>query len=166
MKLKKALTLWVCVFGLISCKQNAENTDKNAGKATYVPFGKSMTKDEALDPIDAILQYEVMTIGDTIPSKIIAKVSGVCQAKGCWMILDLGDGSEIMVTFKDYEFFVPKDIADKEVIINGLAYIDDMSVEKQQHYAEDAGKTSADIANIVEPKRTWSFEADGILIKN
>lgn len=166
MKLKIVLTLWVCVFVLTSCKQNAENTDKNAEGVVYASFGKSMTEDDVLEPLDALMQYEVMSEGDTIESKITAKVSEVCQAKGCWMILDLADGKEVMVKFKDYGFFVPKDIVGKEVIINGLAFINDMSVDEQLHYAEDTGKTPAQIANIVQPKRTLSFEADGVLIKN
>jgi len=166
MKLKIVLTLWVCVFVLTSCKQNAENTDKNAEGVVYASFGKSMTEDDVLQPLDALMQYEVMSEGDTIESKITARVSEVCQVKGCWMILDLADGKEVMVKFKDYGFFVPKDIVGKEVIINGLAFISDMSVDEQLHYAEDAGKTPAQIANIVQSKTTLSFEADGVLIKN
>ena len=69
-----------------------------------------------------------------------------------------------MVKFKDYGFFMPKDIAGKEVIINGKAYVEEVSVDEQRHYAEDAGKTKEEIAKITEPKRTFSFEADGVLI--
>lgn len=165
MRFKIVLILWVYVFGLTSCKQNAENSDKNTESVAYASFGKSITEDDALEAIDAIMQYEVMSVGDTIESKITAKVREVCQAKGCWMILDLADGKEVMVKFKDYGFFVPKDIAGKNVIISGLAFINDMSVEEQQHYAEDARKTTAEMASIVQPKRTLSFEADGVLIK-
>uniref|UniRef100_UPI0035622737 DUF4920 domain-containing protein n=1 Tax=Seonamhaeicola sp. TaxID=1912245 RepID=UPI0035622737 len=88
----------------------------------------------------------------------------VCKAKGCWMTLDLGDGNEAMVKFKDYGFFVPKDIAGKDVVVNGKAYVKEVPVDELQHYAEDAGKSAEEIAAITKPKKTFSFEADGVLI--
>ena len=59
---------------------------------------------------------------------------------------------------------MPKNIADKDVIVNGKAYVTEVSVDEQRHYAEDAGKTEEEIAAITEPKRTLSFEADGVLL--
>ncbi|MBT8271127.1 MAG: DUF4920 domain-containing protein, partial [Bacteroidia bacterium] len=85
---------------------------------------------------------------------------------GCWMKLNLGEGEQVMVRFKDYGFFMPKDIAGKEVIINGFAFVDEMSVSDQKHYAEDAGESEDAIAAITEPKKTYSFEADGVLLKD
>jgi len=164
MSLKNVILIGLCVLQFASCKQNTEKTEQTDATAEYASFGKNITEEDALSPMDAVLQYEIMSVGDTIESKMTAKVKEVCQAKGCWMTLNLEDGKEMMVKFKDYGFFVPKDIAGKEVIINGLAYVDDMSVEKQQHYAEDAGKKPSEIASIVQPKRTLSFEADGVLI--
>ena len=70
-----------------------------------------------------------------------------------------------MVKFKDYGFFVPKDIEEKEVVIHGKAFVAEVSVEEQRHYAEDNGKSEAEIAEITLPKRTLSFLADGVLIK-
>ena len=43
--------------------------------------------------------------------KLEAKVTDVCQMKGCWMKLDIGNEKEIMVNFKDYSFFVSKNIS-------------------------------------------------------
>lgn len=70
-----------------------------------------------------------------------------------------------MVKFKDYGFFVPKDIEGMEVIVNGIAFVDNMSVEDQKHYAKDAGESHEDIDLIKESKRTYEFEADGVLIR-
>jgi len=69
-----------------------------------------------------------------------------------------------MVRFKDYGFFVPLD-ATGEVIINGKAYVSETSVEELKHYAEDAGKSSEEIALIVKAEKTFSFEANGVLLK-
>jgi len=69
------------------------------------------------------------------------------------------------VKFKDYGFFVPKDIDGEEVIINGKAFVNEVSVEEQRHYAKDAGQSEEEIAAITKPKKTYSFEADGVLLK-
>lgn len=97
--------------------------------------------------------------------KFEAKVNSVCKVKGCWMNLDLENGQEIMVNFKDYSFFVPKDIEGKKVIVDGKASIEILSVKQLQHYAYDAGKTDEEIKKIVNPKKVYSFEAKGVLIK-
>jgi len=59
---------------------------------------------------------------------------------------------------------MPKDIAGEEVIVNGMAYIKEVSVDEQRHYAEDKGATKEEVEAITEPKRTYSFEADGVLL--
>lgn len=61
-------------------------------------------------------------------------------------------------------FFMPKNIADKEVIVNGKAFVSEVSIEEQRHYAEDAGKSEDEIAKIIEVKKTLSLEADGVLL--
>jgi hypothetical protein len=79
------------------------------------------------------------------------------------MKMDIGE-EEAMIKFKDYGFFMPKDLAGKEVIVSGVAFVEEVSVEEQRHYAEDAGKTAEEIAAITEPKRTLSFISNGVLI--
>ena len=98
--------------------------------------------------------------------KIRGKVEEVCQEKGCWMMMKLGNGEQMRITFKDYKFFVPKDLAGKEVVIDGYAYLDTTSVEQLQHYAKDGGKSDAEIAAIVSPKPAISFEAKGVAVMN
>jgi len=82
------------------------------------------------------------------------------------MIMKLNDGDDMRVTFKDYKIFVPKDLAGKEVILDGFAYADTTSVEDQRHYAEDAGKSAAEIAKITTPKKQLAFEAKGVVVMN
>ena len=81
------------------------------------------------------------------------------------MTLDLPQEEDVMVKFKDYGFFVPKDIDNKEVVVKGKAYVTEVSVEEQRHYAEDNGKTEDEVAAITKPKRTLSFLAEGVRIK-
>jgi hypothetical protein len=75
------------------------------------------------------------------------------------------DGQTMRVSFKDYGFFVPKDIAGKTVVIDGEAKMKTTSVAELQHYAEDAGKSKAEIAKITEPKHELTFVADGVIVK-
>jgi len=165
--MKSFTLLIICVLVLNSCKKKtgeSEEVTKQVEQIEYASFGKEIMASDAVASSSMANHYKTMNVGDSINSKMIAKVNEVCQAKGCWMTLNLGDGDEVMVKFKDYGFFVPKDIAGKEVIINGKAFVNEVSVDEQRHYAEDAGKTKEEIALITESKKTYSFEADGVLL--
>ncbi|SFN87255.1 protein of unknown function [Bizionia echini] len=155
------------VFVIVSCKNNEEKkevVETEVNEIAYVSFGEKIEAENALNVNEISEKYQNLAVGDTLQIKVLAKVNSVCQAKGCWMRLDLENDEEVMVKFKDYGFFMPKNIADRDVIINGKAYVTEVSVDEQRHYAEDAGKTEEEIAAITEPKRTLSFEADGVLL--
>jgi hypothetical protein len=91
------------------------------------------------------------------------EIVDVCPKKGCWMRLNMGHGEQVMVRFKDYDFFVPTD-AKGNVVINGKAFVTETSVDELRHYAEDAGKSEEEIAQITEPKLEYRFLADGVLL--
>lgn len=115
---------------------------------------------------DALSLTEIaQLLADTDTLKEVSvkgQVIEVCQAKGCWMTIAGED--EMMVKFKDYGFFMPKDIAGREVIMTGHAYYAITAVEELQHYAEDAGKSAEEIAAITEPKKELKFMASGVLL--
>lgn len=96
--------------------------------------------------------------------KITGKVVEVCQEKGCWMKLQKTDGEHLMVKFKDYKFFMPKDIVGKDVVLEGQAVIKQVPVKQLKHYAKDAGKSDEDIEKIKESKREIQFIAAGVLV--
>ena len=97
--------------------------------------------------------------------KIEGEILSSCPMKGCWMKISV-ENDTVLVRFKDYGFFVPKNgIEGKRTIINGNISVDTLSVAQLQHYAEDAGKSKEEIDLITEPKITISFLADGVLIK-
>ena len=161
------------VFGIMLCVIACKTEDKKVEVAVieeetvnYTSIGDEITADAAKSTADMSEAYKAMRIGDTITAKMIGKVDEVCQSKGCWMKINLEDGEQVMVKFKDYGFFMPKDIAGKEVVLNGMAYVNELPVDELRHYAEDAGKSAEEIAAITEPKRTFSFEADGVLLKD
>ncbi|MFT4022287.1 MAG: DUF4920 domain-containing protein [Flavihumibacter sp.] len=83
---------------------------------------------------------------------------------GCWMKLETGQGEPIMVKFKDYGFFMPKDIGGKEVVLDGEATVTETPVKQLKHYAKDAGKSKEEIAKIKSPKKETVFVANGVLV--
>ncbi len=159
--------LLVLLFGFISC-QGQERSEKalssNKSMGTY--YGAEFTVNELQHQQDVWQNYNTMTVSDTLSLQFKTKVKEVCKVKGCWMVVELPEGEQAMVRFKDYGFFVPFDIPEQEVILNGLAFVEEMSVVDQKHYATDGGKSADDIAKITAPKRMYSFEASGVLVPN
>ncbi len=96
--------------------------------------------------------------------KLKGKVVSVCQEKGCWMKIAKDEGQNIMIRFKDYKFFVPKNIDGKEVVLNGTAEKATTSVEMLKHYAKDAGKSEEEVAKITASKKEIIFTASGVLV--
>lgn len=99
--------------------------------------------------------------------QVQGKIDAVCQAKGCWMTMvsDAPGKDTMMVKFKDYGFFMPKDLGGGEVIMRGDAYMEETSVDELRHYAEDAGKSEEEIMKITEPIVELKFLADGVRFK-
>lgn len=60
---------------------------------------------------------------------------------------------------------MPFNATGSEVILNGKAFVREISVKQLQHYAKDAGKTEEEIAKITTPKIVYSFLADGVLLE-
>lgn len=125
-------------------------------------FGAEITADGAITAAELPAK---LNGGDSVRVKLSGTIDKVCQMKGCWMTMDAG-GSDMRVTFKDYEFFVPKDAGGNEAIIEGYAMVDTTGVEMLRHFAEDEGKSAEEIAMITEPEVSISFVADGVIIKN
>lgn len=163
--------IWIftifCTLLFSSCKNvNPEETSaENEQELAYDSFGEQISAQNALSPEEMMAKYKNLKPGDTLELSFEGKVNTVCKSKGCWMELDLPEEENVMVKFRDYGFFVPKDIEEQKVVIHGKAFVAEVSVEEQRHYAEDNGKSEAEIAEITVPKRTLSFLADGVLIK-
>ena len=155
----KKLILLSAFTLLIACKAEQKK------EVSYLSFGEETSNKNILSKDQVVEIYKNLAVGDTVNMKFSASVNEVCQAKGCWMLLDIGT-NEAMVKFKDYGFFMPKNIADKEVIVNGKAFVSEVSIEEQRHYAEDAGKSEDEIAKIIEVKKTNNIGTKVVKIKN
>ncbi len=158
------------VFTMAIWASQGQNSQPEIGKLSaksqeFVTFGQKIDASGVKNTGEMLQHYAQLSVGDTILTKFTATVTDVCKAKGCWMTLALPNGQQAMVRFKDYGFFMPKDISGKEVIVNGLAFIELMGLEDQRHFAKDAGKSDEEINRISQPKKSYLFEADGVLLK-
>ncbi len=126
----------------------------------YNSFGKKINSKNAKNVSELVKNSSIENV------KVIGEVESVCQAKGCWMKVKLENGETMRVTFKDYGFFVPKDIAGQKIIFQGNPEIKTTSVEELKHYAKDAGKSDSEINTITKPKTELTFVAEGVLVPN
>lgn len=156
---------------VVSCKETKDQKEEIISEvetgeemaSNYQKFGAHITDENVLSKEEMIAAYKNLKAGDTIDVKFTSKVKSVCQSKGCWMRLDMDD-AESFVKFKDYGFFMPKDIAGQEVIVSGKAFVENTSVEDLKHFAKDAGKSEEEIAEITTPELSYSFLSSGVLI--
>jgi len=153
-KLTSVLFIFLCLGSMVYA-QNA--TPAKAGST----YGEAVSKKGAFPIAD--LQQK-MGNAESLNAKVSGKVVEVCTKKGCWMKLENADGETTRVTFKDYAFFMPENIVGKNVVLQGVSKLKTTSVADLQHYAEDAGKSKADIAKIITPKQEITFEANGVLV--
>lgn len=139
---------------IISCSNNIQEKQI---------FGDQNITEEG--KISGLELLNTLALNDSAQVKVEAKINSICQKKGCWMYVDLGDTTEMLVRFKDYEFFVPMDATDKIAMIEGMAKVDTLSVEWQKHLKEDANASQEEIDAISEPKIMYSIaEATGVII--
>lgn len=158
------LALFVLIFACKNRQGATAEPDSEAAKTVYASFGEAIEKEGAKDHYSMLGTYQGLEAKDSLPGKFKAQVKEVCQSKGCWMTLALPNGLETRVRFKDYGFFVPKDIAGRYVIVEGQAFLQELSVEEQQHYAEEA-QNGQDPAAIIEPITSYGFLAHGVLVE-
>ena len=154
----KTLTITIAflISGLIINAQPPKGKAKPGSN-----YGAKTTADGAVSIIEV---SDLLKSKDTVAVKVKAVVESSCASKGCWMNLKIDDKSTAFVKMKDYAFFVPIDIQNKTVVLDGIAFIKETSVTELKHYAEDAKKPQSEIDAIKEPKKEIRFLADGILV--
>lgn len=157
MKLSKILILVAVILTLDSL-----NAQPPAGKAE--PGTIYGVKVDASNVIEASELLTKVKDGDTIPVKVRGKVLDVCRQKGCWLTMRINDSTEAFVKMKDYGFFVPLDLKEKTVLLDGIAYVKTTSVAELKHYAEDGGKSKSEIDAITRDEKQIRLLASGILV--
>jgi len=157
------------VLGLVACQNPPKRPEAKGTVDTPQPAQDDKLYGEAFEAED-VLTYEellqAMEGQDSLVGVVVkGKVAEVCQKKGCWMTLvSEANGQEMMVRFKDYGFFVPKDLSGSTIVMKGNAYREVVPVDELRHYAEDAGKSKAEIEAITEPEVQMRFVASGVRV--
>ena len=157
--MKKILFVLSAAFLFLNAAAQPPVGDANPGDY----YGAKVKAKGARDLAEVVGQLEN---GSTLPeTKIRAKVVDVCPNKGCWLKLELPDGSQATVKMKDYGFFVPLAAKGKTIVIEGQASLKMVSVEELRHFAEDAKKPKAEIEAITQPKKEVNILAKGIVVE-
>ena len=144
-KIMRYLTLLLFVVG---CSSAAEEV--------FDSYGEEINPQSTMQVSSFVQQVDTTAQN----FKIEGTVEEVCQMKGCWMTLRNEEGTTIRVTFKDYGFFVPKDISGKKVIVEGIGKSEYLGEDEAKHFADDAGKEYDD-----SMRSTYSFVAKGVLVE-
>lgn len=176
----KKLIIPLCIVALVSvsCTKSTQSTvgttkkemsEDEAYKIFKAKQTDGKTFGEKVTPKGAI-SYDAMITQmgakDKLENiKVQGTVDAVCKAKGCWMNIASEKGAAPMfVKFKDYAFFMPKDLAGKKVVMIGNAFKEITPVEDLRHFAQDEGKSKEEIAKITKPKEEMKFMASGVII--
>lgn len=157
-----------------ACQKPAEKQEESTetsvsaepvGEAAVVPgaYGANL---EANSVVSTAEMISVVEASGTFTGKISGEIKEVCTKKGCWFTMDLANGEQMRVTFKDYGFFIPTNSQGFPIILEGVATLTETDVETLKHFAEDQGKSKEEVEAITAPKREITFEATGVMIKD
>lgn len=168
----RSLSGAILLFALGACSQEGEQktakepeqqSEAPAQQAAVTPrykaYGDSVQS--AAEPVALALAVKTPSPDNIV--RVTAKVTEVCQKKGCWMMLTDGDVS-VRVTFKDYGFFIPKDLAGTTIIAEGVVAEEVVSEKDARHYAEDAGKSKEEIAKIKGDQKQITMVARSVFV--
>ena len=152
--MKKNILLVTISLFILSC-QNNKQVNKYGDQTITM-----------LNTIEGSQLRTILSTKDSIQTKIIGKINAICQKKGCWMEMDLGDNQNILIRFKDYGFFVPMNAVGKTAIVEGVARVDTLSIEWLKHQLDDANASQEEIDAIINPEISYTIEeATGVIIK-
>ena len=143
--------------------RGATPPDQKSG--TSQVYGNRFTIIE--EPVTLVQAIEKADAGAQGPFKIAATIDKVCQAKGCWMTLK-GEEAQlpVRVKFKDYAFFVPKNVGGDAVVIEGTLTRRVVPQAEAQHYAEDEARgTGKPAARVEGDQEGWEMMATAVEVR-
>jgi Skp family chaperone for outer membrane proteins len=156
--MKKILFSAFLFMGLAAAAQEATEIPAAKKGQTYGVVPESPVAAVSINDVETKVQ------NGKYSGKVEGRVKEVCQTMGCWMKIEKADGSTVMVKMKDHAFFLPKNIAGHTVQIDGIAEVKTETEAKRKHYAEDAGKSKAEIAKIKGDSRETQILASGVVV--
>jgi len=124
-----------------------------ATASAATPYGQPMPEGEAVPVSQAIADFDAHA---DRPQRFSGRITEVCQAKGCWMMLE-DDGKLARVMFGKHDFYIPKDTTGTAVV-HGVLTRKELTPEQVEHLSSDSGK------GIVAEPVEYRITADGIEI--
>ncbi|RMF06268.1 MAG: DUF4920 domain-containing protein [Candidatus Neomarinimicrobiota bacterium] len=129
---------WMIVLGLVALLGCSTSTNGTV-------YGETPTLKTAV-PVQQVLSNP-----DEYNSReILVKgtIQEVCQMKGCWLSL-AAEGKTMVVRFKDYAFFVPKDIAGRTVTVQGVFHAENLPHEHEEGESDETcGENEMDFSMV------------------
>lgn len=162
--MKNIVLLFVAFLAISTCQAQATVPADSASADGKLIYRGARISPEGAKPLSEVMKMldKQKEIADV---KLEAPILEVCQKKGCWMNLKNGD-EKIMVKFKDYAFFMPKDCPGKTAVVQGKVFMEETSVEMLRHLAEDGGMSAKDAKKkYKKPQKQLRIEAVGVVIK-
>ena len=95
-------------------------------------FGKPLPTSAPVAVADAVAAFD-QHAGK--PLRFSGRITEVCQAEGCWMVLE-DNGQSARVMFKDHAFLVPKDSSGRAQVA-GVLSRKELTPEQVAHLEED-----------------------------
>ncbi len=125
----------------------------SASQGFAATYGAPMPEGDAT-PVAALFpSYAPSHTGHSM--KFSGRITQVCQAKGCWVMLDAG-GTGVRVK-TGHEFFLPKDASGTAIVYGELMPVE-LSAEQAEHYNAESGGG-------IEAGREWQILATSIVIE-
>lgn len=124
---------------------------------THETFGAVMPGEVEPVTLATLIEQHENYAGESVV--VEARVSQVCQKKGCFFIAKDG-ATTVRVSFKDYSFFVPTDISGRDVTLVGELKEVELSAEQAAHLEDDLGSDEA----AVEPGPQFEIVASAVRV--
>lgn len=153
------------LFGMIFLTGLAFAQEKIAEAKKGTEYGAGVSEDMSYNVYTPDQVIKALEKKNEIERVIIqGKVMKVCAKKGCWITLENSKNIEVFVKMKNYAFFLPQNIAGRTILLDTKVTKKNIPVKELQHYAEDAGKSKAEIAKITKPRTEIRVLANGIKV--
>ncbi len=140
-----------------------DHSPKSAAPAGPVQefYGEKFDLTAAAIPVSQLAT--VVSGTDTVDVVVEGVIEQTCPNAGCWLNLKTDNGIQKVTT--DHVFFVPVSGCENlKTKVKGKAFVSEISVDQQKHYAEEEGKSAEEIAAIVAPKQVMNLLATGVMI--
>jgi hypothetical protein len=118
-------------------------------------FGAPLDADARSASLGALLDNPDDYLDTSV--RVEARISQVCQKKGCFMIATAGDRA-VRISFRDYSFFIPTDTGGKTVTVTGTLVERVLSEKQAAHFREDAG------SDTIQAGKVYEIVADSVSI--